>query len=79
MSTPRNLGHVCLALDPARFAGQDAYDAAMIRYLAALRGSSARAGEQVMAPGDREWAVETERLRNGVPVDRTRAAFLGLG
>jgi ureidoglycolate dehydrogenase (NAD+) len=79
LSTPRNLGHVCLALDPARFAGQDAYDAAITRYLAALRGSSARPGEQVMAPGDREWAVETERLRNGIPVDRPTAAFLGLG
>jgi ureidoglycolate dehydrogenase (NAD+) len=31
-----------------------------------------------MAPGDREWGVEEERLRGGIPVDRETAAFLAL-
>jgi LDH2 family malate/lactate/ureidoglycolate dehydrogenase len=78
-TTPRNMGHFCLALDPARFAGREMYEAAMMRYLADLRGSAARPGERVMAPGDREWAVEDERRRNGIPVDRETAAFLALG
>jgi ureidoglycolate dehydrogenase (NAD+) len=78
-ATPRNMGHFCLALDPARFAGQQAYEAAITRYLADLRGGPARSGEQVMAPGDREWAVEAERFRDGIPVDRETAAFLALG
>lgn len=78
-ATPRNMGHFCLALDPARFAGRQAYEAAITRYLADLRGGPGRSGEQVMAPGDREWAVEAERLRDGIPVDRETAAFLALG
>jgi LDH2 family malate/lactate/ureidoglycolate dehydrogenase len=76
--TPRNLGHFCLALDPARFAGREAYDDAMQRYLSALRAGPARAGQKVMAPGDREWATEAARLRSGVPIDRETAAFLGI-
>ena len=31
-----------------------------------------------MAPGDREWKVEAERKRDGIPVDRETAQFLGL-
>lgn len=77
--TPRNMGHICLAIDPDRFAGRGAYEAAMGAYLADLRGSAARPGERVMAPGDREWAVEAERLREGIPVDPDTAAFLGVG
>ena len=30
-----------------------------------------------MAPGDREWQVEAERERDGVPLDPDTAAFLG--
>lgn len=74
--TPRLLGHFCLAIDPAHFAGRALYDEAMTRYLAGLRASAAREGETVMAPGDREWAVEAERRRTGIPVDPETAAFL---
>jgi len=78
-ATPRNMGHFCLALDPARFAGQEAYEAAIMRYLSDLRGCAARPGDRVMVPGDREWAIEDERLRDGIPVDQETAAFLALG
>lgn len=74
--TPRHLGHFCLAIDPDRFAGRALYDAAMTRYLADLRASAAREGENVMAPGDREWAVEAERRHAGIPVDPATAEFL---
>jgi ureidoglycolate dehydrogenase (NAD+) len=76
--TPRRMGHFCLAVDPGRFLGRALYDEAISRYLAALRTSAAREGQTVMAPGDREWAVEVERQRSGIPVDQETAQFLGL-
>lgn len=76
--TPRRMGHFCLAIDPDRFAGRALFDEAITRYLADLRASAAREGESIMAPGDREWAVEAERKRTGIPVDRETAKFLGL-
>jgi LDH2 family malate/lactate/ureidoglycolate dehydrogenase len=77
MATPRGMGHFMLAVDPAFFGGRAAFEDGMRRYLAALRASPARPGEEVMAPGDREWRVEAERERNGVPLDPETAAFLG--
>jgi LDH2 family malate/lactate/ureidoglycolate dehydrogenase len=76
--TPRNIGHFCLALNAEQFAGRAAFDEAMTRYLSALRAVPARPGQKVMAPGDREWATETERRRSGIPVDRETAEFLGI-
>jgi LDH2 family malate/lactate/ureidoglycolate dehydrogenase len=76
--TPRRMGHFCLAIDPDRFAGRALFDEAITRYLADLRTSAARAGQTIMAPGDREWAVEAERQRTGIPVDLQTARFLGL-
>jgi LDH2 family malate/lactate/ureidoglycolate dehydrogenase len=78
MATPRGMGQFCLAIEPAAFGGREVFEAGMRAYLAALRGSAAREGEEVMAPGDREWRVEAEREREGIPVDPETAAFLGL-
>lgn len=78
MKTPRGMGHFVLAIDPDRFGGQAVFEAGMQAYLAALRAAPARAGETVMAPGDREWRVEAERARGGIPLDPDTAAFLGL-
>jgi LDH2 family malate/lactate/ureidoglycolate dehydrogenase len=77
MSTPRGMGHFVLAIDPAFFGGREAFLAGMRAYLAALRAVPAREGEEVMAPGDREWRVEAERERDGIPLDPETAAFLG--
>jgi LDH2 family malate/lactate/ureidoglycolate dehydrogenase len=77
-ATPRNLGHFCLAIDPDRFAGREVYNDLIARYLADFRASPSRPAHKVLAPGDREWAVETERRNNGIPVDRPTADFLGL-
>jgi LDH2 family malate/lactate/ureidoglycolate dehydrogenase len=75
-ATPRNVGHFCLALDPDRFVGRSTYDALMTQYLAALRASPIRSGTSSLAPGDREWKVEAERAKTGIPVDHETAAAL---
>jgi ureidoglycolate dehydrogenase (NAD+) len=77
-STPRNLGHFFFAIDPERFAGRAAYDAAMRSYLTALRAVQPIGSGRVMAPGDREWEVADKRRREGIPVDIETAQFLGL-
>ena len=78
MSTPRNMGHFVIAIDPARFAGADIFAAAMRTYLDALRAVPSTPGGKVMAPGDREWAVQRQRLESGIPLDLDTAAFFGL-
>jgi LDH2 family malate/lactate/ureidoglycolate dehydrogenase len=78
LSTPRNLGHFFFAIDPERFAGREAYNAAMRSYLTALRAVPPAGDDPVMAPGDREWKVADIRLRDGIPVDVETAEFLGL-
>ena len=78
-STPRNLGHFFLAIDPDRFVERARFDAGLRSYLQALRSvPPAQGGHPVMAPGDREWRVEAERARDGIPVDPDTARFLGL-
>jgi LDH2 family malate/lactate/ureidoglycolate dehydrogenase len=79
MTQPRHLGSYVTAISPEAFIERDAFDAAMKRYRNALRASPVRAGEKVMAPGDREWAEAEIRARNGIPIDpETVAAFADL-
>ena len=78
-ATPRDMGHFFLAIDPARFVERSLFDAGMRSYLQALRAvPPAEGGRPVMAPGDREWRIEAERERDGIPVDPDTARFLGL-
>ncbi len=67
LATPRRMGQFYIVVDPSRFVPCALYDAGMASYLAALRGAPAAPGTRVMAPGDREWQVEAERLAHGVP------------
>jgi LDH2 family malate/lactate/ureidoglycolate dehydrogenase len=76
--TPRNVGHFCLAIDPDKFVGRSAYEAAMLRYIGALQAVPPVAGQRVLAPGDREWETEARRMSAGIPVDHETAAYLGL-
>ena len=78
---PRELGQFVLAIDPDAFVPRMVYDGIMINYLAALRGMEPADGaEPPMAPGDREWRIESERAAKGIPVDpATFAAFATLG
>ncbi|MBJ6989068.1 Ldh family oxidoreductase [Devosia sp. MC521] len=78
ISTPRNMGHFVMVIDPAKFVGAQAFGQAMLTYLSALRGAPAReGGGQIMAPGDREWAEAAHRAEHGVPIDPDTAVFLG--
>jgi ureidoglycolate dehydrogenase (NAD+) len=84
--THRRLGHFFIVIDPGRFVSPEVYSQAMDAYLADLRGLPGRKGMKVMAPGDREWAVEEDRQLNGIPVaDQLRidldelADSLGIG
>jgi LDH2 family malate/lactate/ureidoglycolate dehydrogenase len=79
LSTPRRLGAFVLALKPTAFAPQEIFDDTMRRYVKALRASRPAGDGKVMAPGDREWAEEERRRREGIPLDpetlRTFAAI----
>ena len=68
---PRAMGGFALAINPDAFVSPEIYAAILVRYLANIRAAVPADGAtgRPMAPGDREWAVETERLKNGVPVD----------
>jgi LDH2 family malate/lactate/ureidoglycolate dehydrogenase len=76
MSTPRELGAFVLALEPAAFVERSVFDDTIRRYVRAVREGPAIPGGKVLAPGDREWAVEEERRRAGIPLDpETLTAF----
>lgn len=75
-STPRHLGAFVLALDPDGFAGREAFDDTMSRYMRRFAEAPAMPGRSVMAPGDREWREGQERARQGIPLDpQTRQGF----
>ncbi|WP_449394990.1 Ldh family oxidoreductase [Devosia riboflavina] len=78
ISTPRNMGHFVLVIDPDKFAGRAVFAAAIGSYLKSLRGSRVREGGRVMAPGDREWEEMDRRKAEGIPVDPDTVKFLGL-
>lgn len=79
ISTPRNMGHFVLVIDPGRFVGRELFGVMITRYLTSLRAAPLRPGaERVMAPGDREWEEMARRREAGVPVDPDTVRFLGL-
>ncbi|MBZ6075663.1 Ldh family oxidoreductase [Microvirga puerhi] len=75
---PYDIGHFCLAIDPERFVGRQAYDGLMARYLAGLRTTPGKNAAPALAPGDREWRVMEERERTGIPIDPDTARFFAL-
>jgi ureidoglycolate dehydrogenase (NAD+) len=68
-TTRRHLGHFFLVMKPEAFIDPDVYQEQMTGYLADLRAQPAQPETRIMAPGDREWAEETVRLKAGIPLD----------
>lgn len=78
-STTRNVGAFVIAIKPDAFIDEATFKDGMRRYLDLLRGSPAREGGTVMAPGDREWAEADRRAAEGIPIDpTTEQGFLDL-
>lgn len=68
-ASPRGLGAFVLALKPETFVDRAVFETGMRRYRDSLRASAPREGGEVLAPGDREWAVAARRGREGAPLD----------
>ena len=64
LDRPRKIGHLLMALDPARFAGGDAMEATLDALIADLRTQG-----EILYPGEPEERAMAERLANGIPVD----------
>lgn len=77
--TPRNMGHFVMAIDPDHYAGRSVFETGMSLYVDSLRSAPVRPGEEIMAPGDREWREAERRKVHGIPVDPDTARFLELG
>jgi LDH2 family malate/lactate/ureidoglycolate dehydrogenase len=74
LETPRSLGAFVMAVRPEAFVDRETFHDGMRRYLEALRGSPARPGHKVLAPGDREWMEADRRETDGIPIDPQTAA-----
>jgi len=68
---PRDMGGFALAINPEAFVPAEIFGSIIKRYVANVRAATPAEDAALlpMAPGDREWAVEAERLVKGVPVD----------
>jgi LDH2 family malate/lactate/ureidoglycolate dehydrogenase len=73
IQTPRGVGAFVMAIKPGALLEPEKFDAGMKHYLGGLRASQVRVGENVLAPGDREWAEHDRRMAEGVPIDPTTA------
>jgi LDH2 family malate/lactate/ureidoglycolate dehydrogenase len=72
-----NTGHFIIALDVARFLPVTEFKAEMDRHLRDLRASARQPGVDVIRlPGDRRYALKTERLRDGIPLSAAVLAKL---
>ena len=75
-TTPREMGAFVLALKPEAFIDRVTFDEGMRRYRDRLRNSRVREGGVVMAPGDREWAVASQREQQGIFIDPDTAVAI---
>lgn len=74
MSTPRGVGHFFLVMHPGAFIDLTEYEQAITAYLEDLRVQPALGGEEMMAPGDREWRCQARRDAEGIPLDPANLA-----
>lgn len=66
---PDNIGHFCLAIDPAFFGEPDTFAVAVSQIVDTLRAEAPSSPDRpVLVPGDPERRVRAERLETGIPV-----------
>lgn len=71
LSTPQNVGHLFIFLDPEAFAGAEAFDATVREVAARTHSSPTAVGfDEVLMPGEVEDRRFDASARDGVPVDR---------
>lgn len=69
-SRPQNVGHLFLALDPARFLSQEVFLKRMEELWEGIKATPPAPGfGEVFLPGERERALKAVRLRDGVPLE----------
>jgi ureidoglycolate dehydrogenase (NAD+) len=61
---PRKIGHFLMAIDPARFAGGETFEAQVDALVADLRTQG-----DILFPGEPELIEQEKRLRDGIPID----------
>ncbi|MTJ82878.1 MAG: Ldh family oxidoreductase [Telmatospirillum sp.] len=66
---PARLGHFFIIFDTRAFQPGSLFAQRVRDFLDDLHQEPARAGKEVMAPGDPEWRAYADRTANGVPID----------
>ncbi|MEP7157220.1 MAG: Ldh family oxidoreductase, partial [Betaproteobacteria bacterium] len=64
LDKPRRIGHLMIAIDPARFAGAGTLETVVNEMVMDLK----RRGD-ILFPGEPEYLRETERLQHGIPIE----------
>ncbi|GGU41226.1 oxidoreductase [Streptomyces violascens] len=72
----RKVAHFLLCLDPARFAGRDAFAERLRDLVDTTRNAPAASAAAVRCPGDPERHREREAARDGIPLDPDTARAL---
>jgi ureidoglycolate dehydrogenase (NAD+) len=64
LDQPRKIGHLLIAIDPARFAGGERLEETVDAVIADLRTQG-----EILFPGEPELIEERERITHGIPID----------
>jgi LDH2 family malate/lactate/ureidoglycolate dehydrogenase len=66
---PADVGHLCVAIDPAAFGAVEEFKASMDAYIDALHAEAPAPGtERVRVAGEPEFETEEQRRRGGIPL-----------
>jgi LDH2 family malate/lactate/ureidoglycolate dehydrogenase len=70
-------GHLVVVLDPERFVGAEAMADRMAHLISEIKGAALAPGfDEVFIPGEPEWRMREQRVRDGVPISRSVIASL---
>jgi LDH2 family malate/lactate/ureidoglycolate dehydrogenase len=66
-----NQGMLMIAIDIGAFTSPENFKAEIGRLIADIKASGVRKGYEILLPGEREFSIERERRKSGIPVDDT--------